>query len=47
MWMVNFRVKNLEAMVSQLQESGISVEIDAENYPNGRFARLMIQKEIR
>ena len=40
MWMVNFRVENLEAMVSQLRESGIAVEVDAENYPNGRFARL-------
>lgn len=40
MWMVNFRVSNLEAMVSQLREAGIEVEMDAENYPNGRFARL-------
>jgi hypothetical protein len=27
-------------MVAQLQKSGIAVEIDPENYPNGRFARL-------
>ncbi len=40
MWMVNFRVRNLEAIVAQLREAGIEVEIDAENYPNGRFARL-------
>ena len=40
MWMVNFRVRNLEAMVSQLREAGIAVEVDAENYPNGRFAHL-------
>ncbi|MGI9303323.1 MAG: VOC family protein [Gammaproteobacteria bacterium] len=40
MWMVNFRVNNLDAMVSQLRESGIEVEMDAENYPNGQFARL-------
>ncbi len=40
MWMVNFRVTNLEAIVEQLQDSGIEVEVDAENYPNGRFARL-------
>jgi glyoxylase I family protein len=39
-WMINFRVRNLDAMVSQLRESGIAVEIDAETYPNGRFARL-------
>ena len=40
MWMINFRVNNLEAMVSQLRESGVAVEIDAENYPHGKFARL-------
>ena len=40
MWMVNFRVRNLEAIAAQLREAGIEVEIDAENYPNGRFARL-------
>jgi len=40
MWMVNFRVKNLDAMVAQLREANIEVEVDAEEYPNGRFARL-------
>jgi len=40
MWMVNFRVTNLEAIVKQLRESGIEVDIAAESYPNGRFARL-------
>lgn len=40
MWMVNFRVNNLDAMVDQLEASGTSVEIDPETYPNGRFARL-------
>lgn len=39
-WMINFRVANLDAMVAQLQAVGISVEIDRESYPNGRFARL-------
>jgi catechol 2,3-dioxygenase-like lactoylglutathione lyase family enzyme len=39
-WMVNFRVRNLDAMVVQLREAGIPVEIDAERYPSGRFARL-------
>jgi predicted enzyme related to lactoylglutathione lyase len=38
--MVNFRVRNLEAMAAQLRASGIAVEIDPEAYPNGRFARL-------
>src|SRR5215211_1958431 len=39
-WMVNFRVKNLEAMVEQLRGETIDVVIDIEQYPNGRFARL-------
>ena len=39
-WMVNFRVRNLEPMVAQLRGAGISVEIDPQRNPNGRFARL-------
>ncbi len=39
-WMINFRVHNLDAMVSQLQDAGIEVKVDPEVYPNGRFARL-------
>ena len=39
-WMVNFRVRNLDAMVAQLQKLNIAVKVDAETYPNGRFARL-------
>jgi glyoxylase I family protein len=39
-WMINFRVSNLDAMVAQLRGAGISVEVNAEQYPNGRFARL-------
>ena len=39
-WMVNFRVRELDAMVAQLRAAGIEVTIDAESYPNGRFARL-------
>lgn len=39
-WMVNFRVHDLGAMVAQLHAAGISVEIDPQHYPNGRFARL-------
>ena len=37
-WMVNFRVRNLDAMMAQLRAAGIVVEIEGE-YPNGRFAR--------
>jgi predicted enzyme related to lactoylglutathione lyase len=39
-WMVNFRVRDLEAMVSQLEAAGIEVKVVPEIYPNGRFARL-------
>jgi len=39
-WMVNFRVKALDAMVKQLRDAGIKVDVDPEQYPNGRFARL-------
>jgi len=40
-WMVNFRVRNLDAMTTQLRAAGIEVEVDLEEYPNGRFARLI------
>ncbi len=39
-WMINFRVRNLDAIVAQLRAAGISVEVDQQHYPNGRFARL-------
>jgi catechol 2,3-dioxygenase-like lactoylglutathione lyase family enzyme len=39
-WMINFRVMQLDAMVEQLRAAGVSVELDAQTYPNGRFARL-------
>jgi len=39
-WMVNFRVRSLDAMVAQLQKSNIAVKVDSEKYPYGRFARL-------
>ena len=39
-WMVNFRVRSLDAMVAQLQKSNIEVKVDPEQYPYGRFARL-------
>jgi glyoxylase I family protein len=38
--MINFRVANLDAMITQLRAAGISVELNQEAYPNGRFARL-------
>jgi glyoxylase I family protein len=39
-WMVNFRVRNLDAMVTQLRADGIVVDVDSKVYQNGRFARL-------
>lgn len=39
-WMVNFRVRDLDAIANQLRAAGIAVKIDPESYPNGRFARL-------
>src|SRR3954464_2648386 len=39
-WMVNFRVHDIDKMVAQLRRAGIEVK-DPEAYPNiGRFARL-------
>jgi glyoxylase I family protein len=38
-WMINFRVADLRAMVTQLRAAGIAVE-DPQSYPNGDFSRL-------
>lgn len=38
-WMVNFRVRNLDAMIAQLRAAGIEVTPDPKSpYPNGKFA---------
>jgi glyoxylase I family protein len=39
-WGINFRVVDLDAMVAQLRSDGITVEVDPETYPIGRFAQL-------
>ena len=39
-WGVNFRVRDLDAMVAQLRAAGVDVEVDPELYPNGRFAQV-------
>ena len=39
-WMLNFRVRDLDKMAAQLQAAGIKVKIDPQPYPNGRFARV-------
>ena len=39
--MLNFRVRDLDAMVAQLRAAKVDVEVNAETYPGiGRFARL-------
>lgn len=40
-FMVNFRVRDLDAMVTQLLSADVAVTVDRETYPNGRFARLV------
>jgi len=40
MWMVNFRVRDLDKMAAQLLAAGIAIKVDSQSYPNGRFARL-------
>jgi glyoxylase I family protein len=39
-WMLNFRVRDVEKMAAQLQAAGIEVKVDPESYSYGRFARL-------
>jgi glyoxylase I family protein len=39
-WMINLRVRDLDAMVEQFRAANINVKVDPETYPNGRFARL-------
>lgn len=39
-WSINFRVRNLDAIVARLGHADVHVEVDPETYPNGRFAAL-------
>lgn len=39
-WMVNFRVRDLDAMVVQLTAAGVEVKVTEKVFPNGRFAHL-------
>lgn len=39
-WMLNLRVRDLDAMAEQLRAAGIEVVFDTQDYPNGRFARI-------
>ncbi len=40
LWMMNFRVDDLDAMIAQLEAADITVKLDPNDYPNGRFAAL-------
>ncbi|MBT9330485.1 VOC family protein [Acidipila sp. 4G-K13] len=40
MWMVNFRVHDLDKIAAQLRAAGIEVKVDPQSYPQGRFAHL-------
>jgi glyoxylase I family protein len=40
MWMINFRVRDLDKMAAQLRAAGIEVTVDSQSYPYGRFASL-------
>ena len=37
-WMLNLRVRDLDAMVAQLRAADIDVTLDPQTYPYGRFA---------
>lgn len=39
-WMINFRVDDLDAIVTQLRAAGETVDVDPQRYPNGLFAQL-------
>lgn len=40
-WMINFRISDLDAMIQQLEDRGVSVETRAEwDSKVGRFARI-------
>lgn len=40
-WSINFRVRDLDAMVEQLRTAGVAIEVHEQSYPNGRFAELV------
>lgn len=39
-FMLNFRVRDLDALVAHLRKNGNEVTVDDKTYPNGRFARV-------
>jgi len=40
-WMVNFRVRDLGAMLAQLRAAGVEVVKEPETHPNGIFAHVL------
>jgi glyoxylase I family protein len=46
-WMLNLRVRDLDAMVVQLRAAGIEVSPDPQTYPNGRLPPPPIPKATR
>ena len=40
MWMVNFRLRDLDKMLAQLRAAGIDVKVYPQSDPTGRFAHL-------
>jgi glyoxylase I family protein len=39
-WMINFRVRDLDALVAELRAANIEVTVNPEDYPYGWFARM-------
>jgi glyoxylase I family protein len=39
-WMINFRVRDLDAMLAQLRDAGIAIDSELESEGVGRFARI-------
>ncbi|MBK7406979.1 MAG: VOC family protein [Saprospirales bacterium] len=40
-YMINYRVDDLEALVSQMQTSGVKFEDEIESFPYGKFIHLL------
>jgi len=39
-WMINLRVRDLDAMAAQRRGAGVAIDVHPERYPNGRLAPL-------
>lgn len=40
-FMINFRVENIEALVSELKANGVTILDDIETYPYGKFVHIL------